>query len=183
MAAGLAADAEIFQARWTSATKVCIPRSIQISIARDTTAFVTGRAIVYATHARSWTVDGGGGTAVVFSTNNTNKKRTSFPLSAFSDTGMRFSATAALTAGTKQFDTNAFGAMTTFISSGATTVPDPWIVPPGSMLWQRNTGDEYPLYYVANEGFSIRATVPGTGTWGFTVQFEWAEAIATEIDW
>src|SRR5438034_1183417 len=112
IAAGLAADSEIFQARWVSATKVCIPRSIQISMARDTTAFAAGRAIFYATHARSWSIDGGGGTPVVFSTNNTNKKRASFPLSAFSDTGMRFSATAALTAGTKTFDTNAFGALT-----------------------------------------------------------------------
>lgn len=183
MAAGLAADSEIFSARWTDATRVCIPRSIQISVARDTTAFAAGRAIFYATTARGFSTDGSGGTAVVFSTANTNKKRGSFPLSLFTDTGMRFSATAALTAATKTYDTNAFAALTAFISSGATTVPDSWIVPPSTYLWQRNTHDEYPLYYVANEGFTIRATVPITGTWGYTVQFEWAELDPALMGW
>jgi hypothetical protein len=183
MAAGLAANSEIFQARWTSATKLLLLRSIQISASRNTTAFATGQALFRLAVARSWSVDGGSGTPVVFSTNNTNKKRTSFGLSAFSDTGVRFSSTAALTAGTKTIDTNDVGALTAFLSSGATTVPDTFIMPPGSYLWQRNSADEYPFTLAQNEGLVIRASVPATGTWNYCVQMEWAEVVASEINW
>jgi hypothetical protein len=182
MAAGLAANAEIFSLRWTSASKVMLPRSIIFGASRDTTAFATGQALIRATIARGFSTDGSGGTAIVFSTNNTNKKRASFPLSAFSDTGVRVSSTAALTGATKTFDTNDIGSLSTFISTGATSVPDPYIIPPGSYLWQRNTGDEYPLYFVQNEGFALRATVPITGTWRFTITIEWAEVIPSEVN-
>jgi len=183
MAAGLAANSEIFQARWTSATKVLVLRSLQISASKNTTAFAAGQALFRATVARGLSVDGGAGIAIVFSTNNTNKKRTSMPLSAFSDTGVRRSDTAALTAGTKQLDTNDFGGLTCSISSVATTSADPFIMPPGSYLWQRNTGDEAPFTLVQNEGIVVRASVPATGTWNFTVQMEWAELVATEVNW
>lgn len=175
MAAGLAADAEIFQMRWADASRFMLLRSIIFNAWRDTTAFAAGQANFYATVARSWSADGGGGTPVVFSTANTNKKRTDFPLSLFSDTGVRGSATAALTAGTKTFDTNPFATIGSFISSGATSVPDYAIIAPGTYLWQRNTHDEYPMLFEQNEGFSIRAVVPGTGTWRFAVNVEWAE--------
>jgi hypothetical protein len=175
MAAGLSSDAEIFQMRWTSSTLFMLLRSVIFNAWRDTTAFATGSANFYATHARSWSADGGGGTAVVFSTNNTNKRRTDHALSAFSDTGVRGSATAALTAGTKTFDTNPFASVGAFISSAATSVPDYAIIAPGTYLWQRNTHDEYPMLYEQNEGFSIRAVVPATGTWRFSVNVEWAE--------
>lgn len=182
MAAGLAANAEIFQMRWADATRVCIIRSVVLNASRNTTAFATGVASFRLNIARSWSVDGGGGTPVVFSTSNTNKKRTSFALSLFTDTGVRGSATAALTAGTKTIDTNPLAACNTFISTGATSVPDSWITPPGYALWQRNTGDEYPLLLATNEGITIRATVPITGTWQFSVQVEWAELDPALVD-
>lgn len=182
MAAGLAADAEIFQMRWTHATYFMLLRSLIFNAWRDTTAFTAGQANFYATAARSWSADGSAGTAVVFSTNNTNKKRTDFPLSAFSDTGVRGSATAALGAGTKTLDTNPFATIGSFISSGATSVPDPTIIQPGTYLWQRNTHEEYPFLFEQNEGFAIRAVVPATGTWRFTVNVEWAEIDPTAIE-
>jgi len=183
MAAGLAANAEIFSARWTSPTKLLLLRSLQLSVARDTTAFAAGRALFRLTVARGYSTDGSGGAPVVFSTNNTNKKRVTFPLSSFSDTGVRFSATAAVTGATKTFDTNDIGGLTAFISSGATTVPDTFILPPGSILWQRNTGDEHPFTLALNEGLVVRATVPITGTWGYTLQMEWSEIVASEVNW
>lgn len=183
MAAGLAANAEIFQMRWIDATRAMVLRSIVFNSSRNTTAFATGVASFRANIARGWSADGSAGTAVVFSTANTNKKRTSHALSLFSDTGVRGSATAALGAGTKTLDTNPFAACNTFISTGATSVPDPWITPPGYCLWQRNTSDEYPLYFVQNEGFAIRATVPITGTWQFSVQVEWAELDPATLNW
>jgi hypothetical protein len=182
MAAGLGGNSEIFQMRWVDASRFCLIRSIIFNASRNTTAFATGVASFRLNVARSWSADGGAGAAVVFSTNNTNKRRTDFPLSLFSDTGVRGSQTAALTAGTKTLDTNPIAAMNAFISTGATSVPDPYIIPPGAVLWQRNTHDEYPILLEQNEGIVIRATVPATGTWQFSVNVEWAELDPSAVD-
>lgn len=186
MAAGLAADAEIFQMRWIHATFKMLPRSIKINVYRaSATAFAAGTLTFRATHARSWSVDGGAGLAVVMSTNNTNKKRTTFNLSKFSDTGIRKSDTAALTAGTKTLDTNDFatvGAFTGVVAPAVGVDVAPCLIPPGTVLWERDTEDEYPVYYNTNEGFAIRATVPATGTWSFNTTVEWAEIDPAEVE-
>lgn len=179
MAAGLAANAEIFQMRWANATNVALIRSIRISAAPGTTAFTAGPVEFNLTFARSWSADGGGGTAVVMSSGGGNRKRTDFPLSSFSDTGIRFSATAALTAGTKTLDTNRAASISSFVSSVATTAHSGPIVAPGTFLWARDTSDEYPLLLEQNEGIVIRATVPATGTWAFSIHVEWAEVDPT----
>jgi hypothetical protein len=186
MAAGIAGNAEIFQARWVHATFKCILRSIQISVWRAAaTAFTAGPYRFSVTDARGWTADGGGGTPVIFSTNNTNKKRTDFPLSKFSDTGVRFSATAALTAGTKTLDTNPFGIIGGFtgaVAPAATVEVAPQLIPAGTYLWQRNTADEYPHIYEQNEGPVVRCTIPATGTWAYALMMEWMEVDPAEVE-
>jgi hypothetical protein len=186
MAAGMAANAEIIQMRWIHATFKCLLRSIVVNIYRaSATAFTAGTVNVTATHARGWSVDGGAGLPIVFSTFNTNKKRTDFNLSKFSDTGVRRSDTAALTAGTKQLDTNPFASLGGFVGAvapAATVEVAPSIIGPGTYLWQRNTHEEYPVLYEQNEGLVIRATVPATGTWGFAIGVEWAEIDPAEVD-
>lgn len=182
MAAGLAANAEIFQMRWIDATRVMLLRSIRLSAAPGTTAFAAGSIEFNLTLARGWTADGGGGTAVVFSTANTNKKRTDFPFSLFSDTGVRFSATAALTAGTKTLDTNRLASFSSFVSSVATTSASGPFIAPGTFLWQRDTAEEYPVLFEQNEGLVVRATVPATGTWQYSIHVEWAELDPALVD-
>jgi len=187
MAAGIGANAEIFQMRWTNGAGFkMLLRSIVVNIYRaSATAFASGTFNVTATHARAWSADGGAGVAVVMSTNNTNKKRTDFNLSKFSDTGIRRSDTAALTAGTKVLDTNEFaqiGGYTGAVAPAATVEVAPSIIAPGTYLWQRNTHDEYPVLYEQNEGLVIRVTVPATGTWGYTLGVEWNELDPTEAD-
>lgn len=181
MAAGLAGNSEIFQMRWVDATRIMVLRSVRLSAAPGTTAFTAGPIEFNLTLARGWTVDGGGGTAVVMSTANTNKKRTTFPLSLFSDTGVRFSATAALTAGTKTLDTNRAASVSSFVSSVATTAASGPFVIPGTYLWTRDTSDEYPIIFAQNEGFVVRATVPATGTWQYSIQVEWSEIDPTAV--
>lgn len=183
MAAGLGANAEIFQMRWIDATRVMLLRSIQLSAGPGTTAFAAGPIEFNATAARSWSADGGAGTAIVMSTADTNVKRTSFPNSLFSDTGVRFSATAALTAGTKTLDANRFASITSYVSSVATTAASSPFVNPGTYLWSRNTADEYPFYFAQNEGLVIRATVPATGTWQYSLTVEWAEIDPSAMNW
>jgi len=182
MAAGLGANAEIFQMRWVDATRVMLLRSLIISAAPGTTAFTAGPIEFNLTVARGWSADGGAGTAVVFSTANTNKKRTDFPLSLFSDTGVRFSATAALTAGTKTLDTNRMASLSSYVSSVATTAASSPFIAPGTYLWQRNTHDEYPILLEQNEGIVVRATVPATGTWQYSINAEWAELDPSLVD-
>jgi len=185
MAAGLAVDSEIFQMRWTHATFKMLLRSLTVGVVRaSATAFAAGVFTVRSTVARAWTADGGAGVAIVMSTNNTNKRRTSFNLSKFSDTGIRKADTAALTAGTKQRDTNDFGAALGFtgvVAPAATVEVAPSIIAPGTYLWQRNTTDEYPFYFSTNEGLVITATVPATGTWSYNIGVEWAEVDPAEV--
>src|SRR5215475_4488599 len=97
-----ATTGEVFQMRWVDATRTMLLRSVLVTWAVSTTAYVAGVPPQLGMRvARSWTADGTGGTAIVFSTANTNKKRTSFPLSLFSDTGVRIATTTGLGAGTK----------------------------------------------------------------------------------
>jgi len=173
--AALGANSEIFQFRWIHATNLAVLRSIRISAVVSTTFFAAGVPVqIEARIARSWSADGTGGTAQVFSTANTNKKRTSFALSALSDTGTRVATTAALGAGTKTLDTNPFAMIA---APGPITASlNGQIIAPGTALWSRDTGDEYPIVFAQNEGFVIRSVaVPGTGTWTAAFQVEWAE--------
>jgi hypothetical protein len=164
---------EVFQMRWIDSTRIMLLRSVIVSWAVSTTAFVAGVPPQLGMRiARSWTADGSGGTAIVFSTANTNKKRTDFPLSLFSDTGVRISTTAALGAGTKTLDTNRCAMV---LGNVAVATATSVLIPP-TYLWQRNTADEYPFLFEQNEGFIVEIVgSPGTGTSSIAVQVEWAE--------
>jgi hypothetical protein len=165
MAAGLAANAEVFQFRWTDATRLAIVERISFDGLGSVTAFAAGVASLYATAARAWTVDGSGGTAVTMSTNN-QKQRTSMGTSLVG--AIRIASTAALTAGTKTLDAQDFGQ-----AVGGLTATAGAGLSPQSM--QDVLGLGFPLVLASNEGFVIRATVPATGTWtaGFTIH--WTE--------
>lgn len=183
--AALAANSEIFQFRWTDASRRALIRSIGISATVSTTFFAAGVPVqIELRFARGWSADGTGGTAVVFSTANTNKKRTDFSLSALSDTGVRIASTAALGAGTKTLDTNALASIA---APGPITASlNGQIIAPGTILWQRNTHDEYPLLLEQNEGIVVRSVaVPATGTWTAAIHIEWSEVDPADAstDW
>lgn len=164
---------EVFQMRWTDATRDMILRSVWVAGFVSTTAFAAGVPPQLAMRiARSWSADGTGGTAVVFSTANTNKKRTDFPLSLLSDTGTRFCGATALGAGTKTLDTNRCAFL---VGQAGSTTGQTWVIPP-TYMWQRNTDDEYPFLFETNEGFILEIpAIPATGTWSIQIQVEWAE--------
>jgi hypothetical protein len=170
MAAGLAANAEVFQFRWASATLNCALRSVKLSATVAGTAFAAGAPSFKMTPARSWTVAGSGGTAATLTGNNL-KSRTDFATTVVGD--VRIASTAILGLGTKTLDSSDVGAIVG-VSGTATTGQ---IVPPGTDLYNRYSSDEYPILLEANEGFAIRATVPATGTWTFAVTVEWTETL------
>lgn len=177
MAAGLAANSEIFQFRWTNATLWMLLRSVRIE-AGGIIAFAAGVGTFGMRMARSWSADGTGGTAVTFGTNDQKKKTAFATTAAPSASGVRIASTAALGAGTKTLDGNDFAGLTCGVpaTAGAT------LLTPGTYLWERNTADEWPGIFTQNEGFVIRATVPATGTWTFNVDLEWSELDPTLSD-
>jgi hypothetical protein len=171
MAAGLAANSEVFQFRWSDATRICVVTSvIWDGLSGSATAFAAGFGKVDMLVARSWTADGSGGVAATISGNNA-KQRTSMGSTLLG--AVRASSTAALTAGTKTLDTQAIGQYSAAIGTGTSVQ---WI--PQFDLFHADPGGESPLILSQNEGFVIRATVPATGTWQFGVTVCWTEVTA-----
>lgn len=167
MAAGLAANAEVFQLRWTDATRLCVVTSVHCSGGGSIAAFTAGVTNMELMVARSWTVAGSGGTAITLTTNN-QKLRSSMGTSLVND--MRVASTAALTAGTKTLDAQPIGSLTSSVTATAGTPL--W---PAAHLYELNENDGMPIILAANEGIIVRATVPATGTWTASIDVTWME--------
>jgi len=171
MAAGLAANSEIFQFRWSDATRLCVVTSVIFDgLSGSATAFAAGFGKVDMLVARSWTADGSGGTAATITGNNA-KQRTSMGTTLLG--ASRIASTAALTAGTKTLDNQAVGQ---YSAAFGTTASVQWM--PQFDLFHADPGGESPLVFAQNEGLVIRATVPATGTWQFGVTVAWTEVTA-----
>jgi len=171
MAAGLAANAEVWQFRWNDASRLCaITKVVVDGISNTATAFTAGVGSFQLYVARSWTADGSGGTAATLTGNNT-KLRTDMGATLLGS--CRISSTAALTAGTKTLDTNASGQMSLAFPAVASTQIENRI-----SLFEPNPGMESPFVLSQNEGIVIRAAVPATGTWSFGVTVTWTEVTA-----
>ena len=171
MAAGLAGNSEIFQFRWTDATRLClVQRIILDGISGSATAFTAGFGKVDLLIARSFTASGSGGTAATITGNN-GKMRTSMGTTLLGEA--RCASTAALGVGTKTLDTQAVGQIS--LSFGTTASVQ--YVNQTALLGE-DIGTTHPLVLAQNEGFSIRATVPATGTWQFGVTVVWTEVTA-----
>jgi hypothetical protein len=169
MAAGLAANSEILQYRWTDATRLASIHSVTLDgLSGSATAFAAGFGKVDMFVARSWTVAGGGGTPLTVTTNN-GKMRTSHGTTLVGE--IRASVTAACTAGTKTLDTQAVGQ----ISLSFGTVVSVQYANQVSLF---DDNGVHPLILAQNEGFVLRATVPATGTWQFGATIVWSEIAA-----
>lgn len=176
--AGMAANGELFQLRWTDSTRLCLIQKISCNGIIATTAFAAGALTVRASIARSWSASGTGGTALTL-TGDQASLRTSMGASLVGDA--RVSTTAALGAGTKTLDTQDIGMITSHTSAGtsAATPIVGSVFLPVSDLFECDVADgEHPIVLAQNEGIVIRATVPATGVWtaGFTIK--WAEVAA-----
>jgi hypothetical protein len=168
MAAGLAGNSEVFQFRWSDATRLCVVTSIVWDgLSGSATAFTAGFGKVDVMVARSWTADGSGGTPATITGNN-QKQRTSMGTTLLG--AARVASTAALTAGTKTLDSQAIGQYSAAFGTATSTQ---WM--PALDLFHVDPGGECPLVFAQNEGFVVRATVPATGTWQFGVTVCWTE--------
>lgn len=178
IAAGMAANGELFQLRWTDSTRLCVIHKISCNGLFATTAFTAGALTLRATIARSWSVSGSLGTALTL-TGDQASLRTSMGTSLVGDA--RVSTTAALGAGTKTLDTQDVGLITTHTSGGtgsATPIIGSIYLPVYDLFECDIADGEHPIVLSQNEGIVIRATVPATGVWtaGFTIK--WSELSA-----
>jgi hypothetical protein len=170
MAAGLAANSEIFQFHWPNAINLALIRRVTIS-GGSIVAFAAGVATFGMRAARAFTAVGTGGTTATLASND-QKRRTSFGTTLLTTAAdIRIASTAALGVGTKTLDDNDLATIT----NGVTAVAGVAIAPIPSDLYAPNFSGEWPLVLAQNEGFVIRGTVPATGTWTFSVTVEWTE--------
>lgn len=168
MAAGLAANSEIYQFRWSDASRLCVVTSVVWDgLSGSSTAFTAGFGKCDMMVARSWTADGSGGSAATLTGNN-QKNRTNMATTLLG--AARIASTAALTAGTKTLDSQSIGQ---YSATFGTTANTQWM--PQFDLFHADPGGESPLILAQNEGFVVRATVPATGTWQFGLTVCWTE--------
>ena len=169
MAAGLAANAEIWQFRWSDATRLGIVHKVILDgLAGSATAFTAGFGKVDLMIARSFTASGTGGTAGTLTGNN-GKVRTSMATTLVGD--IRCATTAILGLGTKTLDTDPVGQYTFSVGVAVSAQYAPQV-----LLCDNDAAHgQWPFVFAQNEGLAMRATMPATGTWQFGVTVCWAE--------
>lgn len=171
MAAGLAANSNIYAWRWTDGTRLGVVQKVVLDgLSGSATAFAAGFGNVRMMAARSYTGASSGGTAGTLTGNN-SKLRTSMGTTLIGD--IRIASTAALTAGTFTADTDPMGQISLSFGTAVSVQYANQVV-----LFGEDVGPEHPYIAAQNEGFTIQATVPATGTWQFGVSCRWAEVTA-----
>lgn len=167
MAANLAANSPIYSFRWISLTTNAIVRRVRMQAWSLGIGFTAGLAFFDMFVCRGWTAADTGGTTDSLINDNGNL-RTDMPATLLPE--LRHSSTAALTAGTRVKDAQPLDTMTYAITTAINT---PFSAT-STKLFER-VGAEHPLVLVGNEGFTIQATVPATGTWSWWITPEWDE--------
>ena len=188
IAAGMGALGELVQMRWVNATQFCLIFEVAIlEFYNVATAWTSGRFLFDVIRSTAWSVDGTGGNVVSVADPQLQLRAATMGASLFS-TGFRLATTAALGAGTKTLDTLPMGATYGRVDAVAVKhhIPQSNVVAtaspaagPGIELMHPDIGaGEHPLVLAVNEGISIRATVPATGTWAASFLVKWAELAA-----
>ncbi len=172
--AGLVAASNVYGFRWapTPTTALAVLRRISLSAGSLGSFSTPGLNNFQAFFVRTFTsLDNAGGTAGTFTTNNA-KKRTIYPPSAGAT--CYIAGTGVTSGGTQTgIDTEPFAAISNSVIAGAGAT----LLQNGAELYRAVPGD-YPIVFVNLEGFLIRATVPGNGTWQLGVDVEWDEFTA-----
>lgn len=177
--AALAANGELFQFRWTDATRLCVIYKVLISAGANVAATAAGLVELQLFIARAFSAAGtGGATATI--TGNNQKVRASMGTTLLGEA--RIATTAALGAGTKTLDAQGIGNVFLGIGTGAITVSPTLSLVDKIDLLEIDDGSSYhPVVLAQNEGLIVKngATAwPASMTWGLGVTIIWAEAAA-----
>lgn len=178
MAAAAVAGSELFQFRWTDATRLCMVQKVLISAGANAAATAAGLVNFDLFIARSWSAAGTGGTAATLTGNN-QKVRSTMGTTLLGEA--RCATTAALGAGTKTLDAQPIGNVFAGIGTGAiTTALNLNFIDKIDLLEIDADMSIHPIVLTQNEGLVIRtsaaAAMPAGMTWGFSVTVVWCEA-------
>lgn len=174
--AGVAANSEVVQFRWTPGDKLCLVNKVVVeSLWSNTAAFTAGFGNMQMFVARSWSADGSGGTVMSLAGELGKVRLGSWMRQSAMVEGsgsLRYAASA-LTAGTKTLDTDPM-AQAVFTASAANTQ----ILGKTIMLGEDTEVGGHPLVLATNEGWVLRITVPATGTWSYGFMTAWTEVVS-----
>lgn len=183
--AGASANSEILQFRWTNTNYMAAITEVSLTGVIATTAFAAGAITFKMTTSRAFTASGSGGTALEFGgDSNVDNAALRTTMSDSRVASFRIASTAALTAGTQVLEANDIGQITTHSSGGvgaATPIVGSIYLPITTLFKADQKTGHYPLVLAADEGFVVRATVPGTGVWIAGLLVRWAEVDTTFI--
>lgn len=171
--AALGADSEIFQFRWTDATRLAMISKVRFAAAVSTTFFAAGVPVqIDMIKSTGWSAAGTGGTAITPAA--LLKRRTSMGSTLVAAGDIRIATTTALGTGTKTMEGYA---LANACAAGPITASLYGPIFHPFNLFEAEPGDGgCPLILAANEGFSIRSVaVPATGTWSASITVDWAE--------
>lgn len=174
MAVSLAANSEVFQFRWSDATRFAVVTQVSASASALVAATAAALCSFRATIARGWTGIGTGGARATLTGNN-QKLRTSMGTSLVNDIGC--ATTAALTPGTKTLDGQDMSAVGFSLMTGAITVQQSNQFCPLTYLLNIDSSTDHPIVHAQNEGFVIRSgnAMPAGATWQGVFGCKWAE--------
>lgn len=181
IAAGLAANANVYHFRNTSPHILCVIKKVTVSSAVATVGFTAGATSLRLFPARMMTAVPTAGASATYSA-NASKLRTSMSASWMPSnrvsTGVTSLAgtmtiinTAALTTAGATLDTDPIAAITSAVQAA----PNAVVVFGGRQVLYAKKNTDYPLICGEYEGFTIQATVPATGTWVLRIVTEWEE--------
>lgn len=168
---GVAAAAPVYSWRWGDATRLAVLRKLRVRAAVITGFTAAQQLGCDAVIARAFTASDTAGTAATLTGNN-QKKRTSMGTTLLTDA--RISAAAALTAGTRTLDAQAF------IGTNAKTLAAAATVQLNSleMIYDDSHYSQgYPIIFAQNEGFVVRNQIAmgAAGTVQWWVEVAWDE--------
>jgi hypothetical protein len=174
---GVGAAGAIFSMRWAAVAggpSFTLLKRVQLAWAL-TTAFTSPQVIDFdIVRATAFTASDTGGTALTPFVGNSNKVRSSL-MNTSQMTDMRIASTAALGAGTRTQDANAFG----YLAEGPQTATNTaFSTAIGLMdLYKEDAIAQHPQMFGNNEGFQIRAVTAmgATGVIKAYVVLTWAE--------
>lgn len=164
MLAGLAANSPVYSFRWPAGIIGLVHR-VMVNAWCVTTPFLGGVAAFDMFAARNFTAPDTGGNAANFG-GNAAKLHTIMASSAAS---IMIATSAALVPGTRTLDPDPLNR----IVAAAPKATDTMFFS-STAIFDRRMGEQ-PLRLAPNEGFVLRATIPATGAWQFTVTTEWDE--------
>lgn len=172
---GVAANGEIFQARWTDAVNLALIKFLRISYS-VITGFTAAQELAFnANLCAAWSADGSGGTSLTPGPTNM-VKRSSYPQSKFGS--MRIASTGALTAGTKTIYGNPIATAARKTMAAAATVQD------SDFALEVNFDFEGgPLVLSQNEGLIVRNVIAlgAAGTVRASITLGWEEITAADF--